>query len=208
MLELGRVCTSCRFPETQLTCSAVILDSLRTRIASLAKAVAVVCLCATASEASAQQCVGHLPRPQAIALQRFLAKHPNLEFLSEAACPADVVAFGRREYGSGFAPYYRCGDFNRDGRGDFALVLAEDTPPRIIAGVSENHQAEHRLAVVVFNGEKNGRFRLAFIKRTTGPLACFLGLTYEKKRRLSWGVFETCTGFTLTPVGEGYILEH
>jgi hypothetical protein len=178
-----------------------------------AKRLALVGLCLISSHvcepkaAFGQKAVASLPRAHAVALQRFLATHPNWEFLSDENCDPDAVRFGRKEFGASFTPYYRQGDFNRDGRPDFAMVLVEDTPPRVDPGRGESDRPDFNLVIVVFNGQRKGGYRPVFVKRTVAPLACFLGLTYEKKRRLDFGIFETCAGFIMTPVGDGYILE-
>ena len=40
------------------------------------------------------------------------------------------------------------------------------------------------------------------------PLVCFLNMTCEKQKRLTFGVYETDDGFTMTPAGKPYTVEY
>jgi hypothetical protein len=115
----------------------------------------------------------------------------------------------RKTFGKQFRPFYRAGDFNRDGRNDFAMILVKEGGPTGDQGtaITETHRYLHDVTIVIFNGA--GRtYKPAFVKTTKAPLACFLNLTSEKKRRLTFGVYETDDGFIMTPAGKGYIIEY
>jgi hypothetical protein len=156
---------------------------------------------------AAQRSVSELLPAHASALQQFLSKHPDLEFLSEHDCDRETLRSMREHFGARFMPYYRVGDFNHDGRKDFALVLAKDAPPKEDPDLAESHRFQYELTVVVFNGVGGGGYKAVFVKNTTGPLVCFLAMSQEKRSKLYFGVYETDAGFVMTPAGQGYIAE-
>src|SRR5688572_2220193 len=80
-------------------------------------------------DANAQKSVSELPAAHASALQKFLTTHDGLEFLSETACDKNILKYMRKDFGARFRPYYRTGDFNRDGLPDFAMILAKEGGP-------------------------------------------------------------------------------
>ena len=158
---------------------------------------------------TAQKSVSELPSTHASALQEFLTKHPELQFLSEREMDKEILKDMRKNFGARLTPYYRTGDFNRDGIQDFAMILAKDGPPSQDAGseIAETHRYRHEITIVIFNGQKRRGFRPAFVKNTTAPLVCFLYGTYEKKKRLYFAVYETDEHFMMSPAGKGYIVE-
>ncbi len=105
-------------------------------------------------------------------------------------------------------PYYRVGDFNRDGKQDFALILAKDTPPKEDPDLDEDHRFQYELSVVIFNGLRGGRYKAVFVKETTAPLVSFIAMTEEKRSKLYFAISETDSGFVMTPAGQGYISEY
>jgi hypothetical protein len=160
------------------------------------------------SSANAQKSVSDLLPAHASALQQFLTKHDGLEFLSETVCDQTILKDMRKNFGRNFRPYYRTGDFNRDGVPDFAMILARDGGPTGDqgSGIAETHRYND-LTIVIFNGRR-GTYAPVFVKTTKAPLVCFLNLTYEKKKRLTFGVYETDEGFIMTPAGKGYLIEY
>ena len=158
---------------------------------------------------AAQKSVSELAPSHASALQEFLTRHPDLDFMSEKVIDQDYLKSMRQYLGARLMPYYHKGDFNGDGRQDFAHILAregplEDQGPEI----TETHRYRYPITIVVFNGMKGGRYREAFVRNYTAPLVCFLNTTGGRKKRLYFGVSETDEAFGMTPVGRGYIVEY
>jgi hypothetical protein len=78
---------------------------------------------------AAQKTTSQLLPAHASALQQFLSKHPDLEFLSESDYDQKTLKDIRKRFGARFMPYYRVGDFNHDGRQDFGQgYTAEGLP--------------------------------------------------------------------------------
>jgi hypothetical protein len=115
----------------------------------------------------------------------------------------------RKHLGASLTPYYRRGDFNRDGIQDFAMILSKEGARVEQEGItSEPHPYRHPIVVVIFNGQREGGFRVAFEKETDAPLVCFLSMRFEKRARLSFGVYATDGGFIMTPAGRGYLVKY
>ena len=168
---------------------------------------AVLLLLLLPAGGAAQKSVSELLPAHASALQQFLSKHPDLEFISESDCDREALRGMREHFGARFMPFYRVGDFNHDGRRDFALVLAKDAPPKEETDLAESHRFQYELTVVVFNAVRGGGYKAVFVKNTTAPLVCFLAMSREKRSKLYFGVYETDDGFVMTPAGQGYIAE-
>ena len=168
-----------------------------------------LCLLFLAPDVNAQKAVSELPPAHASALQEFLTKHDGLEFLPESASGPDILRDMRKSFGSRFKPFYRTGDFNNDGMPDFAMILAKEGGPTGDQGpdIAESHRYLYDLTIVIFNGGR-GTYKPVFVKTTKGPLVCFLNMTYERRKRLTFGVYETDEGFIMTPAGKGYIIEY
>ena len=156
---------------------------------------------------AAQKSTSQLLPAHASALQQFLSKHSALKFLSESDYNREALKDLRKRFGAGFMPYYRMGDFNHDGRQDFALVLAKDAPPKEDPALADTHRFQYEVTVVVFNGLSDGAYKAAFVKNTTAPLVCFLAVSQEKKSKLYFAIDETDAGFVMRPEGQGYIAE-
>jgi hypothetical protein len=156
-----------------------------------------------------QKSVAELKPAHAIALEEFLSKNKDYQFLSENVIPDEELKYMRKDFGKNFKPYYIVGDFNSDKILDFALILSKKGEPKDNGeSFAETHRFDYPIAIVIFNGTKSGGFRKAFIEDTEAPLPCFLNLSYEKKKRLTFGVYETDAGFLLTPIGKGYVVEY
>ena len=158
---------------------------------------------------AAQKSVSELAPAHASALQEFLTRHPNLDFMSEKIIDQDYLKSMRQYLGARLMPYYHKGDFNGDGRQDFALILAREGPPEDQGPeIAETHRYRYPITIVVFNGMKGGRYRAAFVRDYSAPLVCFLNTTGGRKKRLYFGVSETDEAFGMTPAGKGYIVEY
>ncbi|PYS74567.1 MAG: hypothetical protein DMF69_01465 [Acidobacteria bacterium] len=158
---------------------------------------------------TAQKSVSELPPSQTAVLQQFLTEHKGLEFLSETVTDKSILKDMRKTFGVNFRPFYRAGDFNHDGVADFAMILAKEGGPTGDQGegIAETHRKLYDMTVVIFNGVGK-TYRPAFIKTTKAPRACFLNTTNEKRKRLTFGVYETDDGFVMTPAGKVYIIEN
>ena len=156
----------------------------------------------------AQKSVSQLLPAHAAALQQFLSKHPSLEFLSESDYDREALKDMRKRFGAHSMPYYQVGDFNHDGRQDFALVLAKRTPPKKDPALADTHRFQYEFTVVVFNGlSGGGGYGAVFVKNTTAPLVCFLAVSQEEKSKLYFAIYETDAGFVIMPKGQGYIAQ-
>lgn len=158
----------------------------------------------------AQKSVSELHPAHASALHAFITKHPELQFLSERELDKQILKDMRKNFGPRLTPYYRQGDFNHDGVQDFAMILAKEGPPSKDLGpdLAESHRYRHDIAVVIFNGQKRGGFKVAFVKNTDAPLVCFLYVTFERRKRLYFAVYETDEHFIMAPAGNGYLVEY
>lgn len=146
--------------------------------------------------AYSQSSVESLDPKHAAALAQFISKNKDYKFLSEKVNDTDDLKYMRETFGKNFTPYYRTGDFNKDKIKDFALILSRH-------GESKD-DGDHSLAVVIFNGQRNGTFKQVFIEKVEVPLTCFLN--FDEK--LYFGVFESdADTMIFTSAGKGYIVE-
>ena len=142
------------------------------------------------------------------ALTEFLTEYKDYRFLSENRYDKKYLAFMRELFGASLKPSYRVGDFNHDKIEDFAVIVIKDEAPVKYDLTAEPHNLEYKIAVVIFNGTSKGGFYKAFVNETSAPLACFINLTDEKKKRLYFGITETDAGFLMTPSGKSYIVKN
>jgi hypothetical protein len=157
-------------------------------------------------DGAAQKKISDLPPAQAAAVEKYLTQHANLEFLPESRMDQGILRDMRKTFGPRLTPYYRAGDFNHDGLQDFAVILVEQGPPSQDqgAGLAKTHRYRHDIAIVIFNGQKNSEYRVAFQEKTTAPLVCLLTESSGKRKRLSFGIYETDEQFSIYPSGNGY----
>lgn len=155
-----------------------------------------------------QRTVSELKPAHAVALQKFLSTHKGLGFLQEYAIEDETLADMRKYFGRGFKPYYVTGDFNRDGRSDFAMILSrEGTPKFATEEEAEARKEDRNLALIVWNGTRKG-FVFAHAEEIEAPLTCMIQMSQEKKPKLYFGVYESdADTFALAPAGKGYIME-
>lgn len=170
--------------------------------------LATFTLLVVASCASAQKTVADLKPAHAAELQKYLAKDKTVGFLQEYAFDEEGLKYLREAFHKGMMPYYLTGDFNRDRRPDFAVILGRTGKPKF---ESEEEAASRKtdvnLRLVVFNGTKKG-FTVAHTEDLEAPLTCFISLSDDKKRQLYFAVSESdADTFMLTPAGKGYIME-
>lgn len=156
-----------------------------------------------------QKTVADLKPSQAAALDQFLSKNKEYQFLSSKVIDAEYMKFIRESFGKTFEPYYQVADFNRDKIADFAIILSRKGERKENGATSKEHKYDYPLAVVIFNGNKTGTFRKAFLKDIEAPLVCFLNVEGTRKKTIYFGVFETDAGTKIfTPAGRGYIVEY
>lgn len=136
-------------------------------------------------------------------LQKWLAKNPKFLVATDKDCGqcANEIASERRRSGPDYHPYYVVGDFNGDGKKDFAVALIE-------LEADDEGRAEQKFMVLVFNAP--------FSRRTAGPAfekddlalrdgGLFFGPPRQRPYRLYIGLFGTDQGLTLIPRGRKYI---
>lgn len=100
----------------------------------------------------------------------------------------------RRDLGKNIHPYYSIGDFNGDGRKDFAVLL-------IVKGKDE-------AALAVFNAPFRKAAPAYFERKFEKMGNMYIAYNYMEKNRLYLGVFESdyyC--MTLIPKGRKYTYE-
>ncbi|MGH9901199.1 MAG: hypothetical protein ACRD68_05090 [Pyrinomonadaceae bacterium] len=144
--------------------------------------------------ATAQKSMSEYTSAQRAALQSFIAKNPAYRFIPEAWFEEETLKAARSEWGFGknFKPYYQTGDFNRDGIRDFAVIL--------LTGKNVN-DPDRRMHVVVFNGAKGGKYRVARIQHEEFSTAVFIS---TNRNKLYVGVMETDSAGCFVPDGRGY----
>lgn len=145
----------------------------------------------------AQRSVTEYTPAQRAALQEFISKTPGYQFIPETWVEEDTLRAARIEWGFGrhFKPYYQVGDFNRDRLPDFAVILLTGKT------VDDPNSGLH---VVIFNGVKGGRYRVAHVEHEDFSTATFINIG---SGRLYVGVFETDSAGCFVPAGRGYIVE-
>lgn len=147
--------------------------------------------------ATPQKSVTEYTPAQRAALQAFIAKNSTYQFMPETWFEEATLKSARTEsvFGKSFKPYYQTGDFNRDGKRDFAVILLTGK------NVSDPKSGMH---VVVFNGSKGGSYRVAHIEHEDFSTALFIGVN---RNTLYVGVMETDSTGCFVPAGRGYIVE-
>ena len=130
----------------------------------------------------------HLKPEHTKVLQQWLAKNAGMRPAVEAdASQLELKAW--RSNDKKFFPYYAVGDFNRDGREDFAVIL------KVI-------NAKDRGALIVFNAPFTN-LTPAYFKRGFGVRQYYLEYMKDNKM-LYFSEYET-HGFFLKPKGGKYV---
>ncbi len=158
-----------------------------------------------------QKTVADLKPAHAVALEQFLSKNKNYQFLSEKAFDDEYLKDLRKDFSTSTKPYYCVSDFNFDGVLDFALILSRKGEAKAAEG-TEGTPYDHNypLAVVIFNGNKKGGFTKAFIEDVEAPLVCLIKTDgVGKKKQFFFAVYASDADTRIfTPVGKGYIIEY
>lgn len=162
------------------------------------KYIFTLVLLATPMVAMAQRSVSEYTPAHRAAFRSFISRNPSYEFIPETRFDTRTLSAARNEWGFGrnFKPYYQTGDFNRDGRRDFALVL-------LVAGRNSNSR-NNGMRVVIFNGVRGNRYRVAHIERVDYSTALFIN---TNRNGLHVGVMETDSTGCFAPAGRGYTVE-
>jgi DnaJ domain len=150
--------------------------------------------------------VTELTEPYRTVLEDFLTIHADLVFLKESEFDRKSIEWMRNEpyFGKRFSPYHRVGDFNRDGKKDFAVILKSVKNPRKDLSLADTHQERYQVSLLIFNGAAEGSFQVAYVEHgIEAPLVCFVHVP-EGEKGLFFGVFETDEGMVLTLKGKGY----
>jgi hypothetical protein len=163
-----------------------------------------------AREVFCQRSLEEIPESQRIALHKLITKKPQYDFVSETLFGEDILKDIRTKYwdyfGRKFRPYYKTGDFNRDRKQDFAMILIDNSAPEPENPTDE--LAEYGFVVAIFNGDGRGGYRLAHTEKVKAPKQCLIHVA-PKSTSLYFGVWETdayCTNFV--PAGKGYLAEY
>jgi hypothetical protein len=138
-------------------------------------------------------------------LQKWLKEESNLRLATDADCGQceQEIANQRRLSGADYHPYYVVGDFNGDGKKDFAVAAIE------IEADAEG-RANQRFVVAVFNAPFTRRKpepayeKDALVLRDGG---LFFGPPRLKPYRLFVGLFGSDQGLTLVPKGKKYVAQ-
>lgn len=150
----------------------------------------------TSLAALASEIPSYISGPQRATLLNWLAKNPSLRVATDADCNCSKEIFQIRKGDGGvwqpnpsYHPFFTTGDFNVDGKTDFAVVLIDNT--------SNMHLA-------VFNGPITPNSSPAFVdNKHSGAL--FYGVPRPKPHYLVIGEFGS-EGAILKPVGKSYVL--
>lgn len=174
-------------------------------------ALAVILLLAFSFSCLAQKRVAELKPKHAAALEQFLSANKSINFMSEKMIDEiepNYLKEMSKEFGKKIVPYYQFGDFNNDRIEDFAMILLRDGETKENGATSEGHAFDYPLLIVIFNGQKDGKFRLAFKQEINAPLFCFLNKTGDKREPLYFAVFESdADTMSFAPAGKGYIAQ-
>lgn len=172
-------------------------------VASLITCIVLV----AALTAGAQKRIDDLRPAHATALKAFLTTNSKFKFLPETAMDAEYLK-GMRRGARNMTPYYSIGDFNRDGILDFAVLVSRAGKVRDNgAGMAETHRYDQPLAVVIFNGNRAGKYVRAAVEEVEAPFVSYLKTeTKARRARLYFGVFETDNVVSFVPSRTGYIV--
>jgi len=135
-------------------------------------------------------------------LQRWLKREPKLRVATDEACGrcAGDIANQKKISGRDYHPYYAVGDFNRDGREDFAVALIEIE--------ERGERVMQKFIVAVFNAPfSSRRAEPSFMKKDLNLRdgGLFFGPPRSKPYRLFIGLFSNDSGLTLVPHGSTYL---
>lgn len=157
-----------------------------------------------------QKSIAELKPKHAATLEKFLSANKNYQFLSEEVNDAEIFKWDGKWFGKAALPFYQTADFNHDRISDFAVILSRKGERRENKRAEvEHHKYNYPLAIVIFNGNKNGTFKQAYLEDIKTPYACYLHVFGEAKKKIYFSVFESSfeTRF-FKPSGKTYIIEY
>lgn len=159
-----------------------------------------VCVVALTVQAAQMESASYLHAPHRAVLQQWLPGKTTLRLATEKDCVnKEGLKATRQENGQNYQPYYAVGDFNRDGQGDFAVVLINQG------------KRSGRFAIAIFNGPFSpGNPRRASVPAffTEGVDLSDGGLVVLQGNRLVAGVFQTDNCVVLRPSGRRYVMKN
>ena len=170
-----------------------IVGSLR----SLTKAAVLLCLLFglyDGSEAQRKGNASHLRAEHKALVESWLAQRTDLRLATESDCVnKSGLAAMRRERGHNYQPYYAIGDFNGDGKEDFAVALINKRKRR------------WKFAVAVFNGPLETMRAPSFLDEQAdlSDGGFWVG-SVPKGNRLIAGTFESDNCIILSSRRNGY----
>jgi hypothetical protein len=137
-------------------------------------------------------------------LREWLARNPQMRVATDNDCGKCMVEIESQSRANGavYHPYYAVGDFNGDGKEDFAVALIESKAVK--------KRLYEKFAVAVFNGPFKGRGRSRTPAFLRGDLnlrdgGLFFGPTTPQPNKLFIGLFGSDQGLTLVPEGKKYV---
>jgi len=141
----------------------------------------------------------HIRPEHRTVLARWLKNQPGLRLATEADCvDMESLEGYRKDWGKGFHPYYSIGDFNRDGKEDFAVLL-----------IDLKKEEDHGFAIAIFNALFEGKSAPNYFERGYTDIGhCYIVFNRVAERRLYLGMFESdyyCV--TFYPKGGGYVFK-
>ena len=110
----------------------------------------------------------------------------------------EFILSGIKSRGKNFHPYYTVGDFNRDGAGDFAIIVTGESRGRT------------RLAVAIFHGPfvRNQLKVLVYYSENVSEGDWLFWMTGDRfGNRFIVGPPESDAGYVIKPRGNGYVVQ-
>jgi hypothetical protein len=160
---------------------------------------------ACGAEAQQKELPDYLDQQHRGVLQRWLVREPDLRVATDKDCGEceNDIASQRRLSGAAYHPFYVAGDFNGDGKKDFAVALIE-------VEADAEGRASQKFAVAVFNAPFSHRkIEPAYFKDNLNLRdgGLFFGPPRPRPYRLFIGLFSTDDGLTLIPRGRKYVAQ-
>lgn len=160
--------------------------------------ILVMILTALFSAHGQQGSASYLRAEHKAIVEEWLKQRRDLRLATEADnISKEGLAATRKEQGRNYSPYYAVGDFNGDGKEDFAVAFVK------------TRKSKWPFTVAIFNGPLAGNSVPAF---TTDDDLRSGGLFYKAKAkpregRLIVGVFESDDCVILRPRGKTYVIK-